>query len=56
MTLVMAFLKPARWVPPSGVWMLLAKENTDSLKLSFHWSATSTVEPFFTPEMYTGGL
>ena len=36
--------------------MLLAKANTLSLKLSFHCSATSTVLPFFTPEMYTGGL
>ena len=41
--LVRAARKPATWVPPSMVLMLLAKARTVSANPSLYWSATSTL-------------
>ena len=41
--LVSAARKPATCVPPSTVWMLLAKARTVSANPSLYWSATSTL-------------
>ena len=42
-TRVIAARRPVRWVPPSRWGMLLVKQRTCSLKLSFHCMDTSAV-------------
>ena len=51
---VSAARKPATCVPPSTVWMLLAKASTVSAKPSLYCSATSTLVPSTTRSTWIG--
>jgi hypothetical protein len=43
--LVSADRKPVRWLPPSIVWMVLAKARTFSTNVSLYCSEISTCVP-----------